>query len=113
MVDATFDRVCMYDQQFRLRKSLNPTRPWSQVDGVLWLRFVAKGASGIQILIVTTILNNKKCYDFNFKRGCFRNNCTYLHSCLRCGGMHSASSYFQFTKNTVKTFVNNRKCSEI
>jgi hypothetical protein len=48
MVDATFDRVCMYDQQFRLRKSLNPTRPWSQVDGVLWLRFVAKGASGIQ-----------------------------------------------------------------
>jgi hypothetical protein len=38
----------MYDQQFRLRKSLNPTRPWSQVDGVLWLRFIAKGASGIQ-----------------------------------------------------------------
>jgi hypothetical protein len=27
--------------------------------------------------------------------------------------MHSASSCFQFTKNTVKTFVNNRKCSEI
>ena len=57
MVDATFDRVCMYDQQFRLRKSLNPTRPWSQVDGVLWLRFVAKGASGIQI--ITTILNKE------------------------------------------------------
>jgi hypothetical protein len=31
-----------------LCKSLNPTRPWSPVDGVLWLRFVAKGASGIQ-----------------------------------------------------------------
>ena len=41
-------RVYMYGQQFRLRKSLNPTRPWSQVDGVLWLRFIAKGASGIQ-----------------------------------------------------------------
>ena len=48
LADATFDRVYMYDQQFRLRKSLNPTRPWSQVDGVLWLRFIAKGASGIQ-----------------------------------------------------------------
>ena len=45
---ATLDRVYMYDHQFRLHKSLNPTRPWSQVDGVLWLRFVAKGASGIQ-----------------------------------------------------------------
>jgi len=27
--------------------------------------------------------------------------------------MHSASSCFQFTKNTDKTFANNRKCSEI
>jgi hypothetical protein len=31
MADATLDRVYMYDQQFRLRKSLNLTRPWSQV----------------------------------------------------------------------------------
>jgi hypothetical protein len=30
LADATFDRVYMYDQQFRLRKALNPTRPWSQ-----------------------------------------------------------------------------------
>jgi hypothetical protein len=35
LADATFDRVYMYDQQFRLRKSLNPTCPWSQVDGML------------------------------------------------------------------------------
>ena len=109
LADATFDRVYMYDQQFRLRKSLNPTRPWSQVDGVLWLRFIAKGASGIQNVNSYNNPQQRKCYDFNFKRGCFRNNCTYLHSCLKCGGMHSASSCFQFTKNTVKTFVNNRK----
>jgi hypothetical protein len=31
LADATFDRVYIYHQQFRLRKSLNPTRPWSQV----------------------------------------------------------------------------------
>jgi hypothetical protein len=41
--DATFDRVYMYDQQFRLRMSLNPTNSWSQIDGTLWLRFNAKG----------------------------------------------------------------------
>lgn len=100
MSDATFDRVYMYDQQVRLRKSLNPTRPWSQVDGVLWLRFVAKGASGIQNVNSYNNHQQRKCYDFNFKRGRFRNNCTYLHSCLKCGGMHSAASCFQFTKNT-------------
>jgi hypothetical protein len=58
----------MYDQQFRLRKSLNPTRPWSQVDGVLWLRFVAKGASGIQNVNSYNNPQQGKCYDFNFKR---------------------------------------------
>ena len=56
LADATFDRVYMYDQQFRLRKSLNPTRPWSQVDGVLWLRFIAKE---YKMLIVTTFLNKE------------------------------------------------------
>jgi hypothetical protein len=55
----------MYDQQFRLRKSLNPTRPWSQVDGVLWLRFVAKGASGIQNVNSYNNPQQRKCYDFN------------------------------------------------
>ena len=68
MADATFDRVYMYDQQFRLRKSLNPTRPWSQVDGVLWLRFIAKGASGIQNVNSYNNPQQRKCYDFNFKR---------------------------------------------
>jgi hypothetical protein len=31
LADASFDRVYISDQQFRVRKSLNPTRPWSQV----------------------------------------------------------------------------------
>ena len=33
--DATFDRVYMYDQQFRLRMSLNPRNSWSHIDGTL------------------------------------------------------------------------------
>ena len=106
LADATFDRVYMYDQQFRVHKSLNPTRPWSQVDGVLWLRFIAKGASGIQNVNSYSNPQQRKCYDFNFKRGCFRNNCTYLHSSLKCGGMHSASSCFQFIKIIAKVFRN-------
>jgi hypothetical protein len=50
-------------QQFRLRKSLNPTRPWSQVDGVLWLRFIAKGASGIQNVNSYNNPQQRKCYE--------------------------------------------------
>jgi hypothetical protein len=41
--DATFDRVYMYDQQCRLRMSLNQTNSRSQIDGTLWLRFIIKG----------------------------------------------------------------------
>jgi len=50
-LDATFDRVYMYDQQFRLRVAQDPTRSWSHIDGVLWLRFISgKGTYGTPIL---------------------------------------------------------------
>ena len=62
------------------------------------------------MLIVTTILNKENAMILISKEAVFEIIALiYLHSCLKCGGMHSASSCFQFTKNTVKTFVNNRK----
>ena len=30
----------LYDQQFRLRVSRNPTKSWASIDGELWLRFI-------------------------------------------------------------------------
>jgi hypothetical protein len=47
--DALFERVYNYDKQFRLRIAQNPTRSWSQIDGNLWFRFIAKGALGGQL----------------------------------------------------------------
>ena len=94
--DATFDRVYTYDQQFRLRVSLNPTRSWAQIDGVLWLRFVAKGASGMPIQNVNINSQQKPCFDFNFKKGCFRFNCIYRHLCIKCNGIHPAVLCSQF-----------------
>jgi hypothetical protein len=38
-----------YDKQFRLRIAQNPIRSWSQIDGNLWLRFIARGALGGQL----------------------------------------------------------------
>ena len=94
-LDATFDRVYMYDQQFRLRVAQDPTRSWSQIDGVLWLRFITgRGIYGTPIL--NSINNNKPCYDYNFRKQCTRINCLYKHNCIKCNGSHPAAlcAYF-------------------
>ena len=36
-LDATFDRVYMYDQQFRLRVAQDPARSWSHIDGEIYI----------------------------------------------------------------------------
>ena len=102
--DSSFDRLYLYDQQFRLRKALNPSRPWSQIDGNLWLRFVAKAPTQN----VTTNNQHGKCYDFNFRRVCFRLNCYYLHS----NGMHAAMFCNQFSKGKTNQALNNRKTTQ-
>ena len=66
--DATFDRVYMYDQQCRLRMSLNQTNSRSQIDGTLWLRFIIKGASGLQNPTLSNNGSQRPCYDYNFKK---------------------------------------------
>ena len=48
--DAPFVRIYQYDQQFRLRVAQNPSKSWSQIDGNLWFRFIAKGALGGQLV---------------------------------------------------------------
>ena len=47
--DALFERVYNYDKQFRLRIAQNPIGSWSQIDGNLWFRFIARGALGGQL----------------------------------------------------------------
>ena len=94
--DATFDRVYNYDKQFRLRIEQNPSKSWAQIDGNLWLRFVAKGALGGQTF---QYQSDKFCYDYNLKKGCFRNNCFYRHACLKCTGMHPSTLCTTFRSN--------------
>ena len=99
--DSVFNSVYMYDQQFRLRISMNPNMSWSQIDGSLWLRFIAKGVSGNNVNSTSTNYQ-KSCYDFNFKKGCFRKNCVYKHVCLKCNGSHPATLCNQFNKSNDK-----------
>ncbi|CAC5383755.1 unnamed protein product [Mytilus coruscus] len=84
VTDALIERVYQYDQQFRLRIAQNPTKTWSQIDGNLWFRFIAKGAYGGQSPLSQML---QRCYyDYTFKKGCFRMNCTYRHAFLRLMG---------------------------
>ena len=82
--DNSVDKWYTYDQQLRLRVSKDDTKKWLSIDGFLWLRIMT---------INTPKTNNNygyKCYDFNFKGLCKRNNCLYRHVCLKCNFPHPA-----------------------
>jgi hypothetical protein len=79
-----------YDEQFRIRRSLDPSIPWENVDQELWTIFMPTLPSGQNQYntgpAVHTSIN--KCHDFNFKGLCIRPICTYSHTCTRCNANH-------------------------
>ena len=75
-----------YDTQFRLRKEKNPTMSWSDINHELWMLYMY--GSGTSEETKTKNLNINKCYDFNYKGLCARQNCPYLHRCLKCSFGH-------------------------
>lgn len=81
-----------YDEQFRLRKVQNPSSSWSEVDSELWL-FYMQGNNSTNELAMTnnTSLNrnNLKCYAFNYVGSCYKQGCSYSHTCIHCGAGHS------------------------
>ena len=106
VVDASFNSADQYDQQFRLRIAYNQTRTWSQIDGNIWLQFIAKGALGNRSSTAAQfpVSSQKPRYDFSFKKGCFKTNCLFKHSCIKCGGMHSSAIFNKCKQtNSIKT----------
>ncbi|VDI42630.1 Hypothetical predicted protein [Mytilus galloprovincialis] len=96
--DAPFDRVYQYDRQFRLRVSLNHSKSWSEIDGFLWLKFIAKGSQGTPNPVVYQANLQKPCYDFNFKGFCQKSQCFYRHNCMKCSLQHPALSCVRFDR---------------
>lgn len=76
-----------YDEQFRLRRSIDPTKQWSKVDYELWLMFMTSSPQSKVTLSPNSPAFNK-CYNFNFKGICDRPSCQYMHKCIRCSGAH-------------------------
>ena len=88
-----------YDEQFRLRKALNPSSSWAVVDTELWLLYMNNsgktyGSGGAFNIGNSTAVNRggpggSKCYAFNYGGYCHRQFCIYNHTCLRCEWSHS------------------------
>jgi len=63
-----------------------------QVDSELWL-FYMQGNSSTNELTMTNNMslnrNNLKCYAFNYVGSCYKQGCSYSHTCIHCGAGHS------------------------
>ncbi|CAC5390764.1 unnamed protein product [Mytilus coruscus] len=92
------EKICRYNQQFRLRMAKNPTRSWSSIDGILWYTVIANGEPECNTIQQTSV-GNRLCYDYNSKEVCYRQNCFCIHSCLKCGFAH----YFVFCPQQVNS----------
>lgn len=76
-----------YDEQFRLRQSVDTSISWSKIDYELWLMFMQHSTQPRTITSLTTATHNKY-YNFNFKGSCDRLGCQYMHKCIRFGEGH-------------------------
>jgi len=80
----------LYDEQFRLRMSQDPSNSWAVVDPDLLLLYMfsppAVGGSSV-------VTDGHKCYSFNYHGNCLNQMCSYSHSYLRCFGPHPLFQY--------------------
>ena len=101
-----------YDEQLRLKMSVDPTTSWESIDQELWLLFmvdcpVSSLPQNNQVMMSSTaksypVMNMSsinKCYNYNYKGICERNPCFYKHVCFRCSGAHPFLSCPQNTTN--------------
>ena len=80
-----------YDEQFRFKMSMDPSKSWDSVDQELWLLFMVDSNAIVNPMQHTPFSTNStfnKCYNFNYKGNCDRFPCNYKHACFRCSGSH-------------------------
>lgn len=76
-----------YDEQYRLRKAINPSSNWGIIDSELWLVYMNPTSTAPQQSNQQSS-TYYKCYDYNYRAICQRTQCPYLHRCLKCNNSH-------------------------
>ena len=76
-----------YDEQFRLRRSVDPSIPWEKIDYELWLMFM-QSQSQPRPYTSPIAFSHNKCFNYNFKSSCDRPACQYTHKCIKCSEGH-------------------------
>ena len=78
-----------YDEQFRLRQEIYPSRSWAALDVELWLTVAASAVTNNVSLnagkpqVVGLRHSGKVCYAFNSAGGCKFFGCKYMHQCSK------------------------------
>lgn len=91
-----------YDIQFRLKKECNPSMSFAIVDQELWLLYMYNSAPSPQHLVNQP--QPLKCYNFNYRGACSRQNCLYSHLCILCSQPHP----YTMCRNTTRNSLNFR-----
>ncbi|KAK3098874.1 hypothetical protein FSP39_023886 [Pinctada imbricata] len=97
-----------YDEQFRLKMTMQPELYWGSIDYELWLLYLPSHQAQAQ---AQPQFQRLKCYDFNNKGYCGRHPCPYTHACIKCNGNHSSSvctnSQYSPKSSTYQTMSHN------
>lgn len=78
----------IYDEQFRLKLAMDPTKSWSAIDTELWVMYMVGGHN----MAPAGVQGVNKCYMFNFQGFCGRKHCTYAHLCIKCSQEHAMTN---------------------
>ncbi|KAK3088512.1 hypothetical protein FSP39_020020 [Pinctada imbricata] len=72
-----------YDEQFRLKLSIDPTLSWAMVDSELWLLYMQPLSN-----LPSQNRSIAKCFAYNYQGFCQRPQCYYSHACITCNQRH-------------------------
>ena len=86
----------LYDEQFRLKRVMDPSMSFGKIDNELWLMYMANATSqstNFHAMQYVNTHHNQKCFDFNYKGICPRYQCKYSHTCIQCGMQHPITQH--------------------
>ena len=79
----------VYDEQFRLKQEIMPSRSWAEIDMELWVTVTGVSLSSPAVSQSTSMFPSRPkrfglCFAFNGSQGCNFGGCKYVHACKTC-----------------------------